>query len=499
MNKSSQVEIQGKLGWVAGGVGVFLILLAIPFPELQFPGRVVLATAILMALWWMSEAIPISATALLPLVIFPLFGVISSTDAAAPYADHNVFLFLGGFFIAKAMEHHDLHRRVALFVLSAVGVVERRIVLGFIVGSAFLSMWISNTATAMMMLPIGLSVVRELKSKDKSFAKAAFLGIAYGASIGGMGTLVGTPPNLMLAGQFKNLFPQAPEITFLNWIPIGLPVIIMMIPAAWWVLCFLVFKVKNSESADIGFIRKDAARLGKMSYEEKVVAVVFSSVALGWIFRKEINLAVVSLPGWRTLLGVSQSTSDATVAVLGAIVLFAFPSKKGGRILEWRTAKEVPWGIVLLFGGGFALAEAFGQSGLSEWIGNLLGGIGDLPAPLLVILVVLGMMILTEFTSNTATASLMLPILASMGIGLNTDPRILMIPAALAASSAFMLPVATPPNAIVFGSGELRIKDMMKAGIALNLISVIVILVAVMAIAVPWLRISHGVLPSWAD
>lgn len=499
MDESNRVETRGKLGWIATGIAAFVIISAFPFADLAFQGRVVLATAALMALWWMTEAIPIPATALLPLVVLPLLGVIPSAAAAAPYANHNVFLFLGGFFIAKAMERHGLHRRVAFFVLKTVGVLERRIVLGFIVGSAFLSMWISNTATAMMMLPIGISVVRQLRSKNDSFAKAAFLGIAYGASVGGIGTLVGTPPNLMLAGQIKSLFPNAPELTFVNWLPIGLSTTALMIPLIWWVLCFFVFKVKNTGSTDVASIKREAAALGRMSREEKVVATVFFAVALGWIFRERIDLGAFSIPGWSNLLCVSQTTSDATVAMLGAILLFAFPAKSGGRVLEWRDAKTVPWGIVLLFGGGFALADAFAETGLSNWIGGFLAGLGEVSLPVLVLSVALAMTFLTEFTSNTATASLMLPILASVGVGLQTDPRILMIPAALAVSSAFMLPVATPPNAIVFGSGELTVKDMMKAGLALNLIGAAVILAVVAAIAIPWLGISHGALPAWAQ
>ncbi len=498
MKQERSVEIYGKTGWIIGGLIAFFVLLFIPFSGLAFSGRVVLATAVLMAIWWMSEAVPIPATALLPLVIFPAFGVLTSKQASVPYGDHNVFLFLGGFFIARAMERHNLHRRIALNILLAVGTAQRRIVLGFILATAFLSMWISNTASTMIMLPIALAVVDKLGEKGTSFAKSLFLGIAYGASVGGIATLVGTPPNIVLAGQMRNIFPNAPTLTFASWLPIGLPVTILMIPIVLWVLTSVIFKLGGKKHLDKEFLRSERASLGPMSREEKIVLFVFALVVVGWIFRKGLNLGFVSIPGWSGLLGISKYVHDSTVAMFGAMLLFIIPARDGGRVLEWRTAVQIPWGIVLLFGGGFSLASAFGASGLSQWIGNGLAGLGNLSIPVLIIAISTTMTFLTEFTSNTATATLMLPILASAAVGMGTDPRLLMIPATLSDSCAFMLPVATPPNAIVFGSGQLKIKEMMKAGIILNILGVIVVLAVMYFIGIPALGIHIGTMPLWA-
>ena len=498
MHREQSIEIFGKMGYVVAGLIVFIVILLIPFSGLGFSGRVVLATAALMAIWWMSEAVPIPATALLPLIIFPAFGVLTSKQAATPYGDHNIFLFLGGFFIARAMERHNLHRRIAINILLAVGTAQRRIVLGFIIATAFLSMWISNTASTMIMLPIALAVVDKLGEKRTHFAKSLFLGIAYGASVGGIATLVGTPPNIVLAGQMRNIFPDAPPLTFASWLPVGLPVTILMIPIILWILTSVIFKLQSGKKLDREFLRKEKSSLGKMSREEKIVLWVFALVVFGWIFRKGLNLGFVSIPGWSSLLGISKYVHDSTVAMFGSMLLFILPARNGGRVLEWRTAVDIPWGIVLLFGGGFSLAYAFGSSGLSKWIGTNLAGLGNLSTPLLIIAISTTMTFLTEFTSNTATATLMLPILASAAVGMSVDPRLLMIPATLSDSCAFMLPVATPPNAIVFGSGQLKIKEMVKAGILLNIAGIIVVLLVMYFIGMPALGIHTGVLPGWA-
>jgi len=495
---SDSNEIRGKVIWLIGGLVAFFVLLAIPFSGLAFSGRVVLATAVLMAIWWMSEAVPIPATSLLPLVIFPAFGVLTSKQASIPYGNHNIFLFLGGFFIARAMEKHGLHRRIALSILVAVGTARRRVVLGFILATAFLSMWISNTASTMIMIPIALAVVGKLNARDSNFAKALFLGVAYGASVGGIATLVGTPPNIVLAGQMHSIFPNAPAFTFASWLPVGLAMTILMIPIILWVLTSLVFKLGHQKPIDKKILLDERKSLGPMSSEEKIVLWVFVIVVLGWIFRKTLNLGFITIPGWSEILGISKYVHDSTVAIFGTILLFIAPASDGTRVLDWDTAVKIPWGIVLLFGGGFSLATAFGASGLSKWIGTFLTGIEGMPVPIIIVTISVVMTTLTEFTSNTATATLMLPILAAAGVGIGTDPRLLMIPATLSDSCAFMLPVATPPNAIVFGSGQLKIKDMVRAGIFLNIAGVIVALIVVYFIAMPLFGIHPGVLPVWA-
>ncbi len=464
--------------WALGlGPLFFLVVLLWPVPGLTFAGRVVLALALWMSVWWITEAIPIPATSLLPLVVLPLFGVAKAREVAAPYADPNIFLFLGGFFIAKAMEAHGLHRRIALHILSALrSTSESGVILGFMLATAFLSMWISNTATTMMMFPMAMAVVALHRSASHSFDKALLLGIAYSASIGGIATLVGTPPNIVFAGQAREL--AGLEVTFARWLAVGVPLVILFLPIAWWVLTRWVFGVQRKQhEAFAELIAREKAALPAPTVEEKFTLAVFVVVALLWIFRKSLNLGFVTIPGWSDLLGIRKTVHDSTVAMLGALLLFAVPLPGARRrfVLDWETALKVPWGVVLLFGGGFALAKAFGASGLSQWIGQALHGLAGLPVPLIVATTALLVTFLTELTSNTATATLLLPIAAAAARGIGLHPFVLMLPATLSASCAFMLPVATPPNAIVFGSERLEIRDMARAGIWLNLIGVAIV------------------------
>ena len=492
-------EIAGKLGWVLLGFLIFTVVLCLPISGLSHNGKVVLATAALMATWWVSEAVPIAVTALLPLVVLPLFGVLSATEVAKPYGNKNIFLFIGGFFIAKAMEKHGLHRRIALRILLLTGTRRRMVILGFMLATAFLSMWISNTATTMIMIPMALSVVANLDARGTRFATALFLSIAYSASIGGIGTLVGTPPNIVFIGQMRTMFPDAPCISFANWLVVGLPVVALMLPLAWFYLSFVAFRFGEGKRLSREYLRGELKALGKMSYEERVVFWVFLFTALGWIFRRSINLGFLTIPGWSQILGVEKYVHDSTVAILGALVLFIFPSRDGGRVLEWRTAVNIPWGIVLLFGGGFALAHSFGVAGVSKWIGSSFAGLGVLPVPLLIVLTSTLMTFLTEFTSNTATATLMLPILGAAAVGMRIDPRLIMIPATISDSCAFMLPVATPPNAIIFGSGQVRIKDMFRTGFFMNLMGIVVVLLVSYLIMIPAMGIDVASFPPWAQ
>ncbi len=471
-----------KLTWILAGLLLFVIILVIPCCHtLSHPGKVVLATTLLMAVWWLTDAIPMGATALVPLFIFPLFGVMSAKKVSPPYADRHIFLFLGGLIIAEAIQKWNLHKRIAVSIVNFLGSNPRTIILGFMVATAFLSMWMSNTATTLMMMPIGLAILASFGEKlEKSsdllnFSKTLMLSIAYAATIGGIATLVGTPPNLVLAGMYQKLFHQ--QITFSQWFAIGFPISIFMLIFAWIYMVYFGFPFKNLPKERIKeIIKSEKESLGKMSYEEKIVLTVFILVAIGWITRSDIHIGNITLKGWADLFPYKKFIKDSTVAMLFAILLFLIPSKHGeGMILDWKDMKNIPWEVLFLFGGGFALAKGFEESKLTVWVGQQLSFITHLHPILLILIVVITLEIVTEFTSNTATTTIMLPILAGIAQLGHLNPLFLLVPATLGASSAFMLPVATPPNAIVMGSGVIEIKDMAKAGVWLDIFAAIVI------------------------
>jgi sodium-dependent dicarboxylate transporter 2/3/5 len=369
------------------GIALFVVLMAMPsIGGLSSQAKNMAAVAVLMATWWITEAIPIPATALLPIILFPLLGIMGAKDVSMRYADQNIFLFMGGFFIAMAMQRWDLHKRIALYIVKFLGTSPRRIVLGFMIATAFLSMWISNTATTMMMFPIGLAVIyhaANMLEREKSgidttpgrfnFGLALMLGIAYAASIGGIATLVGTPPNIVFAGIVKSMFPKAPEIGFLDWFKIGLPLVVVFLPVTWLYLTRIAVppRIKNIPSGK-EIIERDLEELGAVKLGEKLTLAVFLLVALAWIFRRNIDLGIFVLPGWSNMLGISEYVHDSTVAVFGAILLFllSVDFKKRVFVLNWEWALRIPWGIILLFGGGFALAAGFQTSGLAQWIGG---------------------------------------------------------------------------------------------------------------------------------
>jgi sodium-dependent dicarboxylate transporter 2/3/5 len=458
-----------------------------------------------MAIWWITEAIPIPATALLPLALFPLLTISKAGVVARAYGDSNIFLFMGGFFLAMAMQRCNLHRRIALQIIHLIGTRPRRIVLGFMVATAFLSMWISNTATTMMVYPIALAVVLHFDldaGRGNNFKTVLMLGIAYAASIGGLGTLVGTPPNIVFAAAVKSLYPEAPPVDFLRWMMVGLPVVVLFLPAVWLLLTRFVYRVGATEAAGGGeVIAEQLAQLGKPTTAERRTFVVFVATALAWIFRRDLQVGVFSLPGWSSLLGVGEWVNDATVAIVAALVLFVVPSggDRKGALLDWDWAVRIPWGILILFGGGIALAEAFKTSGLAEWIALHLHALQDVPILVLILSVCLMLTFLTEVTSNTATATIFMPVLAATATATGLHPFLLMIPATLSASCAFMLPVATPPNAIVFGSGHVAISDMARAGLILNLLGAVLITAVVYLVAIPVFGITFGELPVWAQ
>lgn len=466
--------------------------------------------AALMATWWITEAIPLAATALLPLILFPALGILSGRETAPLYANGTIFLFLGGFLIAVAMERWHLHRRIALLVIRLVGGGPARLILGFMGASALLSMWISNTATAVMMLPIGLSIVSRLEAEfpapdTKGFAVALMLGIAYGASVGGVATLVGTPPNLVLQRVFELSFPAAPPISFGLWMVMALPVSLTMLALIWLLLTRVLFSIPAHLRVDPAIVEREYHALGPMSAEERRVLAVFGTTALLWVFRSPMNLGIFDIPGWSQLLPDPGVVDDSTVAIAMALVLFLLPTRspqarlESPTLLDAEAIARLPWGIILLFGGGFALAEGFQVSGLAAMLGSKLELFSTVAPWLMVLCICLSLTFLTEVTSNTATTQMILPILGSMAVAMGEHPLLLMVPAALSASCAFMMPVATPPNAIVFGSGRVRIADMVRAGLGINLLGAVVITLVFYVVGTAVFEIEPGLAPPWAQ
>jgi sodium-dependent dicarboxylate transporter 2/3/5 len=465
-----------RYGLILGPVA-FVVLLLMPAPEtLGVAGWRTAAVATLMAIWWMTEAIPIPATALLPLGLFPALGVLSPAAAAAPYANEVIFLFMGGFLLAVTMEKWGLHKRIALGIMAFVGTSPNRLVLGFMLATGFLSMWISNTATAAMMLPIAIAVGEMFRPQDQEgtyeFGIALMLGVAYASSIGGVATLIGTPPNAVLAGAASELLDY--EIGFVQWMGVGLPVAAILLPITWLLLTRVLYPPGDLRGDAASIINDERSGLGAASRGEKITGVVFVLTAFAWIFRTEKSFGDVTIPGVATW---APGIADSTIAIIAATLLFVLPVnwRKAEFALDWDTARRIPWGILVLFGGGLSLARAMDESGLAAWIGGAVAVLGDVPAIVIVAAVVTLIVFLTEVTSNTATATMAMPVMAGAAVGLGIDPLLPMTAAALAASMAFMLPVATPPNAIVFASGYLTIPQMARAGFWLNWISIVLI------------------------
>lgn len=421
-----------------------------------------------MAIWWVTEAIPIGVTALLPIILFPLTGAVDLSTTTASFGHKYIFLYMGGFMLAIAIEKWNLHKRIALHVIRLIGTNVSKIILGFMVATAFLSMWISNTATSVMMLPIGMSIVAQLRDNPATiedenliFGKALMLGIAYSASIGGIATLIGTPPNLVFAGYVEEVYGI--EITFWQWAKWGLPIAIPLLFIAWIYLTRFAFKFKQKEfpggRQEINQLLK---QLGPMKKEEKIILGIFILTAFAWIGRSFI------------LQPFFPAIDDTIIAMCAGILLFTIPgSDKKELLINWEDAVKLPWGIILLFGGGMALASGFESTGLAAWLGNQMTLLQGLALIVLVVVIIASVNFITEVTSNLATTAMLLPILAPIAVGLNINPYILMVATTVAASCAFMLPVATPPNAVVFGSGYLKISDMAKSGIWMNIFSIV--------------------------
>ncbi|NPA42422.1 MAG: SLC13/DASS family transporter [Chlorobi bacterium] len=481
------------------------------FPEILDPRHPQVAytagIAVWMALWWMTEVVPLAVTALLPVALFPFFGIMSGKAVAETYFNHLIFLFIGGFLMALAMEKWNFHRRLALFLLRRTGLHAAGMLAGFMFVTAFLSMWISNTATAMMMVPILLSITAKLEdlygaARVEGPEKGFLLGIAYAASVGGIATLIGTPPNLSFARIFKIYFPEAPEITFARWMMFALPLSVFLLIVIFLVLYFIYFRrTRFDVRAGRRMLDEEYRKLGPMSYEEKWVAFLFGLLVILWLFRRPLDLGPVHVPGWSEWFARPSYITDGNVAVLVAVLLFLIPARrkeKGPFLMDWATARRIPWGIILLFGGGFALASGFKESGLSAYIGESLSGLGNWHPLWILLLTVATITFLTELTSNTATVETFLPVLASISVALHIHPLFLMIPATIAGSFAFMLPVATPPNAIVFGSGKLRVRDMVRTGFWLNVTGILVLTVFAYFFLKWVFDADPHVLPPWA-
>ena len=459
-----------RIGLIAGPLSFVLILTLVHPAEMSEEARRVLACTAWIAIWWITEAIPIAATSLLPIVLFPLTGALDVRSTAASFGHPYIFLYAGGFIIAITIERWNLHRRIALNIINLIGADIKSIILGFMIATAFLSMWISNTATSVMMLPIGTAIVMQLKDNPQTkanetmiFGKALMLAIAYSASIGGMASLIGTPPNLVLAGVVQETYGV--EITFARWISFGLPLSVLLLFICWQYLVRFAFTFEQKKfPGGRAEIKRYLQQLGAMSFEEKSVLVVFMLTALAWISRSFLLQPLI--PG----------IDDTIIAVAGALVLFVLPARNEKRaLINWEEAVKLPWGVLFLFGGGLAIAEGFQNTGLAPWIGGQMTLLQGINIILLMLILIAAVNFLTEITSNLATTAMILPILASMAVVLNVHPYLLLVGATVAASCAFMLPVATPPNAVVFGSGYLSIPDMVRAGIWMNGLSIILL------------------------
>lgn len=466
---------------VLGGFAAFLVTLALPLP-LPPEARRTAAVAALMAVWWITEAIPLAATALVPLVLFPVLGILTPNEAAAPYANPVIFLFMGGFVLAFAMQRWELHRRIALSVVVVAGVGPRRLVLGFMVATATISMWVSNTATAAMMLPIAVALVEVLRPAEGArfpFGTALMLGIAYGATIGGLGTLIGSPPNLIFAGAVRELLGR--EVGFVYWMMIGVPLVIVFLPVAWALLVYVLFPPGELPPGARELLERERRGLGRVTSAELRVMGVFAFTVVAWLFREPKVIGGLRIPG---ITDVLAGVDDATIAMLAALLLFLLPAGRAGapRIMDWDTAKRLPWGVLILFGGGLSLSRAFEVSGLARAIGDAVTGLAGLPEWLVLGAVCAIFVWLTEISSNTAISAMAMPILAAAAPGMDMDPVPLMAVAALGASGAFMMPVATPPNAIVFGSGYIRMGEMIRGGVWLNFVSIVLMTLATLLI-----------------
>ena len=485
-----------------------LALLLIQFGDLS-PGHPEVtrtaAVALWMALWWLGAAVPLAVTAMLPVALFPALGIMPGKSVPSYYFNDIIFLFLGGFMVALAMQRWDLHRRIALRLLLLFGGRPSRVMLGFMLPTFVLSMWISNTATTMMMVPIALSLIMRMEEKGpskamKRFSTGLLLGIAYSASIGGTATLIGTPPNLSMTIITANIFPDAPPVSFLSWFLFAFPGALLLFVTLWFVLRWTYARDSGDLEIDTAIIRTQYRDLGPVTFEQRAVFLVFCSMASLWLTREGLHAGALDIPGWSALFPEPGYLRDGTVATAMAVVLFVTPSRSepGTRIMDWRTARALPWDIVLLFGGGFALAAGFAQSGLAAWAGEQMAGLSAYSPIILVFGLCLAVSFLTELTSNAATTEMLLPVVAALAVAIQVHPMLLIVPVTLSCSFAFMLPVATPPNALVFGTNRIRMMDMARTGLIFNVCAVFLVVVFMFTLGRVVFGIDMAEMPAWA-
>ena len=509
---SHQVKSIGqriKFGaFLAGPILFFYLVFFVELDKNNPALSYTLAVALLMSLWWITEVVPLAITSLLPIILFPVLGVMNGKLVASNYFNDIIFLFLGGFLFALAMQKWNLHKRIALRLLMLVGNSPARIMLGFMLATSFLSMWISNTATTMLMVPILMSIILKLEevNKNKSihlFSTGLLLAVAYSASIGGVSTLVGSPPNLSFARIFAIYFPEAPEISFALWFFYAFPIVVVLLSITYGYL-YLVFIRRNSKNwstINTSDIETEYKNLGPWVIEQKIIAFLFVLLAVLWFTRADLDFGFFSVKGWSNLFENPSYLNDGTVAITIAVLLFLLPSANGhGKfIMDWKTAESIPWDIILLFGGGFALASGFKESGLSYWFGDQLIWLKGVHPIIIVLSVSLLITFLTELTSNVATVETFLPVLAGLAMSLELNPLLFMLPATISASLAFMMPAATPPNAIIFGTKRIKVLEMSKTGFILNFIGIAIVTLATYYLATFIFNISLTDFPAWAN
>ncbi|NOU47823.1 MAG: DASS family sodium-coupled anion symporter [Bacteroidales bacterium] len=490
------IQIKGLIG----GILFLVVSLLLPVPEgMRVEARNVGVVALLMAIWWMTGTIPIYATAFLPMVLFPLLKVMPAGETAINYGHDFVIMMLTGFFLAKAIENQNLHKRIALVLINKLGTSRRIILLSIMIATAFISMWIANVTAALLMLPIGLALIAKEEtdsSSTRNFGVALMLGIAYSASIGGVGTIIGSPTNMILGGVMMKMFPNAPLISFFEWLKIGLPILIIFLPITWYYLT-RYYRITGSIQGSENMIANELKALGNMTKGEKWVMFVFFLTSFGWVFREDIVIDQFVIPGWSTWLNMGGYVQDSTVGMFSTMLLFLLPAGDSKRLLDWKSASQVPWGVGVIVGGGYAVAEGFKTSGLATWLGNQLTFVSGYPSFIVLIIVVIFILLFTEMNSNTATANIFLPVLASMGLAAGINPLLLMIPATIAASFAFIMPAGTGPNTVIFASEKLTVPDMAKAGTGLKIITIILLPLILYYLILPIMGLEQG-LPVWA-
>lgn len=492
------------IGFTIGLCGAILLYILPIEPDNLAASRTA-AVVFLMATLWLTEAIPLAVTSLLPLVLLPLLGISDALHVSAAYMNNIIFLFIGAFLISISVEKWELHRRIAISIIKLIGGGPPRILFALMFSSWLLSMFINNTSTTMLMLPIAVSIILKLEEVNGKLAVAGFsvavlLGVAYASSIGGIATLVGTVPNMVFARIFSSTFPLGPEISFSSWFIAIMPISALLLIVVWIFLKFILIKKGDLIKLNKDYINLESKKLESMSYEEKIITLLLFSVALLWIFRRDLNLGFIIVPGWSNVLAFGNKIDDSTIAILIALLMFIIPSKSkpGEFIADSEALSKVPWDVIILFGGGFAIADAFKNTELALIISRSLNGFESISPFLMVIAVCFLLTFLTELTSNTATTQTLLPILAATSTAMGINPLLLMMPATISASMAFMMPVATPPNAIIFGTGRIKIAQMAKIGFFINLIGVVIISLMFYFLSMFVLNINPNELPFWS-